>query len=367
MKIGTVTFWHSKENYGAMLQCYALVRYLNKQGHEAKLLRIKAETGRDLKYPKLFRISNMIYALIHPQSFKRLKYKMKKKHQEVVERGFGDFLERNIPAYPHVYTFDEINTHPVDAEVLICGSDQIWSGVSRTYFLQMCGQFKRISYAASFGGAKYENPYATFMVKKWLKTFDLVTVREEEGLETCERLGIRATLALDPTLLLDREDYENLCREISHSDEKPYIFLYLLGKEISIDVKDIFEFAKREGIDVKYVASQGRSDEYEKLYPTVEEWIALIRDAKYVITNSFHGTVFSMIFNKPFLTFPIVGESERMNGRIQTLLGRSGMKDRIYNGNLSVLFQPVKFDTFINDITARRSQITSLLQDAIVK
>ena len=349
MKIGTVTFWYSKENYGAMLQCFALIKYLIKQGHDAKLLRIMAETGKDLKHPMLFKMANLFYALVHPQSFfRKLKNKIlsSKTPNIVVERGFNEFLLKNIPTYPKIYCFDEIDHNPVDADALICGSDQIWGGVSRTYFLQMKGDYKRISYAASFGGTKYENPFARNLVSKWLKEFDFITVREEEGLDFCRKLGVKAELAPDPTMLLEREDYLELTKSIPCQGAEPYIFLYLLGKDITVDVADIFEFANKNKITIQYVASQGRYDEFEKIYPTVEEWIALIRDAKYVVTNSFHGTVFALIFGKPFLTFPIIGKSANMNSRIETLLGKYKMKDRIFTGNLSMLLQPMEFDYF---------------------
>ena len=228
----------------------------------------------------------------------------------------------------------------------------------------MKGNYKRISYAASFGGTKYENPYTARMVSKWLKSFSLITVREEEGIDICQRLGANAYLVPDPTMLLAKEDYLELASPIKQ-ENKPYIFLYLLGKEISIDVKDIFEFAKEQQIEVKYVASQGRTDDYEKLYPIVEEWLALVRDAKYVITNSFHGTVFALNFGKPFLTFPIIGKSEKMNSRIETLLGKYNMKNRIYSGNLNGIFKPLSFDDFDHSIENDRIKVGTLLDNVL--
>lgn len=366
MKIGTITFWYSKENYGAMLQCFALLRYLNQNGHDAKLIKAKIQPWSDVKYKLFYFLTNSLTRRILRRK------KIQDKGGDVpatynaVDRKFGNFLNTHIPSFPSVYTYEDLNNSPINVDAVIVGSDQVWGGFSNTYFLNFKGDFKRISYAASFGGAEFDNPFIRRKISKWLKRFDLVTVREQEGIDKCKKFGIEATLVADPTLLLDMGDYNEVADNKGYECGKPYIFLYLLGKNISVEVAEIFEFAKSNNLDIVYVASQGREDEFEKKYPTVEEWLAMVRDAKYVITNSFHGTALSLIYEKPFLTFPLIGRDSRMNCRIETMLERYHLSDRIFKSSLDELLRPVVFDYFEEMKAKDNKQVKGLL-DAILK
>lgn len=342
MKIGTITFWHSKENYGAILQCYALLKFLNQNGYNAKLIKTRIQPWGDLKHRWFYKFTNILTLLFHPYQLMKLITKIKSNTKavsgDVVDRSFSDFIDSKIPSFPGEYTFDDLNSKFIDLDAIIVGSDQVWGGFSNLYFLNFKGDFKRISYAASFGGAKFENPFMRRKISSWLNKFDLVTVRETEGVEFCSRVGVNATMVPDPTLLLTKEDYLTIIDKKEINNQKPYVFLYLLGKSISIEVAVIMEFAKKNGLEVIYVASQGREDDFEKVYPTVEEWLSYMRDAKYVITNSFHGSAFALLFEKPFLTFPLAGSDSKMNGRIETMLGKYHLEDRIYSGDLRALF-----------------------------
>ena len=115
---------------------------------------------------------------------------------------------------------------------------------------------------------------------------------------------------------------------------------------MSVKVSEIMNFAEKHGLDVKYVASNGRVDEYPKIYPSVEEWLYLLEHSDYVITNSFHETVFSLIFKRKFLTIPLSKTYQRMNARIDTLFESVNLKNRLYNGCFDVLFEDVDFADF---------------------
>lgn len=130
--------------------------------------------------------------------------------------------------------------------------------------------------------------------------FCYLTAREEDGVNELHKLGFKnAELMPDPTLLLHMNDYSYLEENESKLIPKDkYLFLYLLGNPIGIDVKDIFDFAKQRNLKIVYVASQGRKDVFPKVTPTIGEWLSLIKNSDYVITNSFHGTVFSLQYHK---------------------------------------------------------------------
>ena len=359
MKIGIFTLWQTKENYGAVLQCYALIKYLSNRGHDVKL--VKNIDAGCKKQSVFHRIITLICMLFKGKSFP---YKISSTNNtptKIVDRGFSSFFDKYIPSYQKEFSSEDLESIQLDADVLICGSDQVWSTVSPVYYLQMKGSFKRVAYAASFGGFDIINIFDRKKVSLWMKSFDLITVREQEGIEKCKSLGCKATVVPDPTLLLEKSDYLSIADENYETGHKPYLLLYLLGNTMELEVKKIMDFAHNNGLEVKYVASHGREDKYDKIYPTIEQWLTLYRDAKYVITNSFHGTVFSLIFEVPFITIPLAGCYSRMNGRIEGLLGVINLSERIFSGDLSYLFKPIDFEYITRIRIDGRKTVLSLL------
>lgn len=347
MKIGIVTFWNAVDNYGQILQSFALIRYLQKAGHEVFLIKYISKSKKRNFYHKLLRL---LYLSVHPVTlwstilFFRQKLESEKMALEH-PRYFDRFREVYIPSTPICYTIDTLLSKPPYADIYICGSDQIWGNLDEGYYLQFApSKAKCIAYAPSFGGITL-NMEKKEILKKYLSRFIFLGLRENSGVSLCHELGYaNAVLVPDPTLLLPKIDYQKISN--IKKSFRPYLLLYLLGNKISVDVKRFFLFANHYNLDIKYVASQGRVDKYPKLYPSVEEWIGLIENAKYVITNSYHGTIFSLIFNKNFLTIPVSGVHSRMNVRIEDLLSKYGLRDRIFGDNLDFLLSPVDFSKF---------------------
>ena len=135
-----------------------------------------------------------------------------------------------------------------------------------------------------------------------------------------------------------------------------------MGADIPISVSEIFEFAEKNNFDVKYVASQGRDDSFAKIYATVEEWLSLIANADYVITNSFHGSALSVIFHKQFVVFPIVGLLSSMNERIENIANIFALKDRIYSNQMNDLFNPIDWEKVDSVILKNKCLMKSLLK-----
>lgn len=347
MKIGTITFWNSEDNYGQILQCYALIQFLKWQGHDPFLIKFNNDAKQSTLMRRILNVFKIFFkspSLFYQKiRFKSQSNKAKKKYV-YVNRQFSEFRDKYIPSTEKVYLERELFIDPPEADVYICGSDQIWPSGNPVMYLQFAPQSKkRIAYAASFGGNKPNNLND---VSTFLKTFDYVSLRERSGVELCKELGCNsAELVPDPTLLLYANVYSNLCSNIKVDSEK-YILLYLLGNEISVSVDSIFNFAQNNGLKIVYVASQGRVDNFPKIYPTIEEWLSLIKNAAYVITNSYHGTIFSLLFNTPFMTIPLKGLRSKMNVRINDLLEKYGLEERIHSSSLDILFNPINFDTF---------------------
>lgn len=349
MKIGVITFCNSKDNYGQMLQIYALQCFLRKMGHECFLIRYNdsPKAIASFKWSKI-----MTYLCKFPQyviwyiqqkkeNCRQKAYATSAKSSNAVRR-FDDFLNDNVEMTPQIYDEKSIIANPPQADAYVCGSDQIWCG-DWAYYLNFAPENTiKIAYAPSMGGiTNFSSEYEAEM-KRLIHRLDFVGMREQSGVEVCKRLGrTDAVKVVDPTLLLDTDDYDKI--RIPVTTRKPYLFLYLLGNPIGYKTKYFYDYANSKGLDVVYVASQGRIDEYDKFPAQVGEWIDLLSNAEMVITNSFHCTVFSLIYHRRVITVPLVGGYERMNTRINELLENAELERLILNDDINQ-YQPEDWD-----------------------
>lgn len=348
MKIGILTFCNSRDNYGQILQCFALQELLRNAGHNPFLIRYNedrksAATDKGqksvLRYLKHFRT---YYNLFWQQRKEEAYYQEESKH----DRMFQKFIEEHITTSPNIYNRQSISDCPPEADAYICGSDQIWGGDLAYYLNFVPTGRKKIAYAPSFGGVSDFTTAYQEQVKTCLQDFSFIGMREQSGVKTCQDIGISDAIKVcDPTLLLTKEDY---CRLLPSEriSEKPYVLLYLLGAPTNINVKDVYKMAEQRGLEVKYIASQGQYDSFPKIYPSITEWLRLIRDAELVITNSFHGTVFSLINTTPFITVPLIHSYKRMNTRITDFLTDIGLTNRISEKIVALSQEEMNFTTF---------------------
>lgn len=373
MKIGVLTFCSTEDNYGQVLQCYALQSYLNSMGHETYLIKYDASrNGKDLLWflslpNKILRralsivLNKKNYKIWQEfKEFEKLASEENRKHP----RCFSKFKGQYIKSLPLTYNKKELYHTPPDFDIYIVGSDQVWGGTDPVYFLHWVSKGKKcIAYAPSFGGFQLSKTNSKIL-KFYLSKFDIVTVREKSGVDICKLLGREdVQLVLDPTFLLSKDDYRLLYKSTQTKPVNDYIFLYLLGNKIDFDIKDVFEWAAKYNLEVKYVSSQGRVDSFKKEYPTIEDWIQLIENAKYVITNSFHGMAFSIIMNTPFIVIPLAGSFVRMNGRIYDILSMLKLKSRVYKDNLDILLSEIDFSSVNTLLSDKREEIALSFKD----
>lgn len=327
MKIGIITM-PLCANYGGTLQNWALQQALIRMGHEPITLR----------FPVMYQgMSAMHYWLkVFPMQFARFvahkfiggKYEMPmtigpwKRSVRGMERFVDEHI--NVTEYLPNLSMDDVRRYGVEA--LVVGSDQIWRPVMydavKYYFLGFTGDsdILRIAYAPSVALEKW--PYkeeVTVQLRELIKKFSAVSVREESSVQLVkDNLGVDAQWVLDPTMLLKKEDYLELCKDEPQSEE-PYVFAYIL--DMTDEKRAMAEqTAKTLGCSVLYLTA-----EKVKVEDTIEKWLANFRDAKYVITDSYHGTVFSLIFQKQFFTFY---NTYRGNARMDSLKKLSGLEDR---------------------------------------
>lgn len=342
MKVGIITYWFSEENYGQLLQCYALQLYLRNRGYDAFLV-LAREKGIVSRMKNGQSLLNKLNEAIKKPLFiiRELENKINRIRYSrnicPVSRGFSNFIKEHIVTTNQEYTIPELYENPPSADIFVCGSDQIWGGPCWFYYLDFVPEgIRKVSYAASFGGIKDFTDEYKYKLISLLQQFDFLSLREQSSVDLCHSLGLESAVRMpDPTLLLNKADY-NLIREDCFINGK-YVLLYLLGNMTDMKPKEVYDYARKKGLKVVYVASQGRYDKYEKTFPTIGQWVNLIAGAELVVTNSFHGTVFSAIYHKPFIVASLIGPHSRMNSRIDDFLNGYCLKDRIYTGSIDEL------------------------------
>lgn len=311
-------------NYGGLLQNYALQTVLKRMGHSPVTIDYIYKPTV-LRYVLSICKTILLRCLGKKRAF--IKYAYRRKPE--VQKFINDYISVTDPV--NKYTKEIIEREKADA--IIVGSDQVWRAIYNPIvlddmFLDFAKNLsvRKIAYAASFGIDRLE--FTRKQIKRYsrlIKKFDFISVREESGVEICKKyFSINAEQVLDPTLLLDKSDYLDICKGIPVNSSK-FIYAYIL--DASLSIKDtIREIANKKNLKVVYT----HLDTDFQL--SIEEWLANFRDAEYIITDSFHGTVFSIIFNKPFYT---ISNNKRGNARIESILSKFGMmsrqKDFIYN------------------------------------
>lgn len=360
MKIGIITYWITRSNYGTVLQNYALQTFLRSFGFETFLIRtdIPLDCSR-LDYYKSLLQKNGFFSLISyfkSRLFCKIARRISSENKNDDKRNFPDFVNKNLNPTKIFRSLSELESDCPMADIYIAGSDQVWNTYGenyntvseqiKTYLLSFApDSAKKISCAASFGksslAVEFEN-----LFKQELSEFDFISCREKSGVEICKGLGFENTvLQQDPTMILSSDEYKKIASK-SLVPKKPYILLYLLGNDTDFSTRRLKQFAKLKNLEVVYVPANEaqKINFYKKTFPTVEEWLGLYENASAVVTNSFHGTVFSLIFNKPFLSVHQTGKFEDQNVRIDSLLEDFGLKNRIFSGNFEKLFSSVDFE-----------------------
>lgn len=315
-KVGIVTF-HRAMNCGAMLQAYALQEVLNRKFDTFIL---------DYRCEELERVYNYKRSLKgYIRFFARFFLKHGTCSQEIGRSDLFIQFSNNYFRKSKKYTIKNVYKANNEFDFFIAGSDQIWnpkwSKADWNYFLDFADNYKKYSYAASFGGDKVEEQYKSKIASS-LSTFQSILVREESGLGILESLGIKNDhigAVCDPVLLLSREEW--LSQFDLRTGNKGYIFLYFAASQTN-SVEFAKKIAKETGKKVIYYNSFGTKnidDSFENLIKAGPiEFLSLIYNADLVITTSFHALAFSLIFNTPFV-YELNKKKNNNNSRLENL------------------------------------------------
>jgi hypothetical protein len=333
MKISIITF-HEANNYGAVLQCYALAETLKSLNHSVELA--------DL-----------------PLHGKAISFRAEMRNK-VLSRAFSHFKANYLP------TVSNDNTKN---DAYVFGSDQVWNPqITKANYHLYFGSWvnseaTRIAYAASFGLSTWEFPEYSQEVKKQLENFDAIGVRETSAVEICNNtFAVKSEQVVDPTLLLT--DYSHLFTKRKKTNS---LVCYIFGKE-----KDKMDNIRKIGNKCNLQPILLNDMRFRKgiksvPFPAVAKWLSYLEASEFVITDSFHCMVFSILFKKNFIAIPAVPERA---GRMLSLLDCLGLKSRFFNSideasESAVLIEKIDYTIVDDKIKSLRESSLSFLKSAL--
>ncbi|MCI6825238.1 MAG: polysaccharide pyruvyl transferase family protein [Ruminococcus bromii] len=380
-KLGICACYQHK-NYGSQLQSYATTVELARRNIDFEVIRYKKKITPLLLVKSLPRLLNPVFIndRIIETSQKKMMLKL---HPQLAQdnavrnAAFDKFSQSRFKKLsPVYYGYEQLKEQSKKYTAVMVGSDQLWSpsGITSNFYNLMFADDNtvKISYATSFGvsqiNPKYHKIYNTF-----LNRLDFISVRENSGKKIVEELSSnKAEVVCDPVILLDAEQW---LKEIPNKRlyDEPYIFAYFLGK--SAEYRDaVTKFAKQKGLKIvtePHMDSYNKADENFGDYTPFDigpaEFVNLIRNAEYVFTDSFHGSVFSMLYQKQFLVFNRYSDnsSSSKNSRIDSFCKNYGLSDRRYNGNIANVENEINYEAVLGKVDEHRQKSKAFLDKAL--
>lgn len=329
MRICTITCQNA-DNYGARLQAYALAEYLKCQGHDVRVI--------DYRPPYMtFKTQLWYWPGVSLKQWAKLFVRMRQRSTDIKRHeAFCAFSDKYLPLTKVYHGIDELRKNTPKADLYIAGSDQIWNtvfanGTDPAYYLDFGDtSTSRISYAASFATESIVSDKIPF-VKEKLKCFDRISVRESSAIHLLKSLGrADGKLVLDPVFLISANDWDKLL-PLEHYDEE-YILVYdfMQSKTIRKVVMRLADLT-----NCKIFAIGARMLRYaDKSFTTADptQFISLVKHSRCVVSNSFHGTAFAMIYHRDFF---VVNREDGLNERMVDWLNRCNLRERLITAAVS--------------------------------
>lgn len=353
MHIGILT--HPIEtNYGGILQAYALQKILKDMGHDV----VTIDRHQKAEYPSFLRhlsgyLKRVIYYyLLGKDLSTKWDPNLTNEQYKYITRNIQPFIDNNIRLTEKIYNsqLSEIDKYNFDAYIV--GSDQVWlPDFCPNSFLDFVKRKNviKVFYAASTGKDSWANNESLKrQCKELAQDFRAISVREENLIELCKsELGVNAQWVLDPTMLICKEEYQKIFNLKERNSN--FLFSYILDQdETKQNIIKLVASHKnvdtRDGNVKSYCYYRTHNLDLDRhVFPSVESWLKGIYNADFVVTDSFHGAVFSILFNKQFV---VIGNEKRGMDRFISLLKRFGLENRlIYNSDqLNVVNEKINFN-----------------------
>ena len=350
-KVGIITY-HHYYNYGTVLQAYALQKAIELAGdYSSEIIDYRAAEEKKLTKSQLLGIRIKRIA-IYLKEWRRI-WRLKRYGSILSEKNtkFDEFFNNELKVCSDVYySYSDLRNNAPLYDVYVTGSDQTWSpkiGLIPAMFLQFAPKGnKRVAYAPSIGVSNLTGEEKTRM-DSWIQGYSSVSCREKGGVALLQSFlkNQKVQLVVDPTLLLTQKNWDEIA--INPKIEKPYILCYFIGhrsyyreyaRHLSIQQNMPLFF-----IPVSWVDLINDNDFVKDAGP--KEFLGLIKNASLVLTDSFHGTIFSINYHKDFYSFlKVEGGSKAMdNSRITDILTRFNLSDRLIDEGISLAYSPVDY------------------------
>ena len=362
MRIGIISLnLHVKcINYGSFLQSYALHRFLEKNGYENDVIDYLPafKEGLNTKYPhKTVKVTGLSSLAV-----KTLFWLNKRVGADKYDK-FISFAKKHMSISKEKYAYNNFDTDKYD--LYITGSDVIWdlSESKRTFEKGFYGDFpcirNVISYAPSFGSCIYSEAEAK-RFQKLLKKYRAISTREATNEPAFGDLKEGVTTVLDPTFLLDKSDYEELL--VPPQIDNKYLLYYVLETNLKAN-KIVDRFAKEKGLKVVEISRNVLDAiNHDMRYGAgIEEWIGLIKNAEYIVANSFHGTIFSIIFKRPFFAYSRKGAESKITWLCNSL----GLQDRLTTLEMPLVDSPIDWNSVYSELERRKTISKDFLLNAV--
>lgn len=387
MKIGVLTHFGSDDNYGQILQAFALQKFLISKGHYAFLIQYDFDHDKPkahfLLIKKYIRIILGLVSKSKKEAYAKVGFYQKLNKENSIKnktRRFLEFKTKNLNLSKVYTSYKELQKDAPKADAYIVGSDQVWCpslhnpNTAAWYLKFGKTTTKRISYAASIGRTILKDEETMFA--NYLHNLDAISLREKNAWEYCLNLGFdKSKLVVDPTVLSPFSIYESFIDKDA-KPHKPYIFLYYLNvqnkEELAWEQLETFITEKklflRSVSSSGYFPAQSLIPENENELLGIPEWLTAIYHSQYVVTTSFHGMVFAILMHKPFVIIPLTNQYKSGNGRIESLLMKIGLEDRLLSekNNMDDIFaQEIDWDEIDNKLLEMRLASEEFLADAL--
>lgn len=379
-KIGLAVCYDTP-NYGSQLQVLATIKAVERLGYETEIIRYKKKLTPVFllqSLPRLFNGTFLRTKIAAKQKQKKIQKDPDiKRNTEIRKRRFRDFANHYFTNLSEPYWGWEelVKKSSKNYDGFLCGSDQLWLPQnlgSHFYTLEFAPDQKpKIAYATSFGVSEIPE-YQRKRTARYLSRFQALSTREISGEKIIKSLtGREAPVVCDPTMLLDTQEWIKLIPDRKVL-EKPYVFCYFLGTDES-HRKAAEKLKEQTGLPLvscpfldNFVEADKKFGDIQLFDMDAADFINLIRHAQYILTDSFHGSIFSILNHKKFLVFDRFrkGKNSR-NSRIESLCGILGLNSRRYQGDVTAVFSAVDYQKVEDRMDKLRRKSLSYLKKAL--
>lgn len=323
--------WFQYYNYGTILQATALYNLLQQEGNNVDVI----------NYISKVNDRRSIYRIVKDSLYRLIYYKKCNIVKSTSKDEFDTFVREHMTFSDRCQSSIELNHLNANYDIFVCGSDQIWSpkNFDSHYFLDFVQDPNMmIAYAPSFGELDFRNDTVKNYILNLTRRFKHLSVRENSSVEMLKKYNINADFVLDPTLLISKEKWSNILNLNNHNNCEPYILFYFL-KYNEEHYKQAVKIANRLKLKIKIIPTLGgdlkRSGCIKRGVGPIE-FVELIKNASYVCTDSYHGMIFSIIYQKNFTIFERFDTNNKynQNARIYSLLKALGLNNRLSVNNI---------------------------------